>query len=201
MSDPVRGKFRILATFDRGQTWRVLPRRGMPAARHGEFGFAAGGTYLVTTGKHDAWLATGGGVSRIFHSRDDGHTWVVKRVPIPADPAGAGIFSLAFKNKHVGVAVGGDFNKPDKGASARSLDGGQRWRHGGSVSGYRSGSAWVDRQTRTVITVGPNGSDVSHNAGRTWTRFDSGDYDAASCTGWGSCWASRPDGVVARLSR
>ena len=81
----------------------------MPAARHGEFGFAAGGTYLVTTGKHDAWLATGGGVSRIFHSRDDGRTWVVKRVPIPADPAGAGIFSLAFKNKHVGAAVGGDF--------------------------------------------------------------------------------------------
>jgi photosystem II stability/assembly factor-like uncharacterized protein len=50
MSDPVDGKFRIIATDDSGATWSVVARKGMPKAVEGEFGFAASGTCLVTAG-------------------------------------------------------------------------------------------------------------------------------------------------------
>src|SRR5262245_63136371 len=55
MSDPVDGKFRILATYDGGHSWEVLPDDGMPDAVAGEFGFAASGTCLVIQG-NNAWL-------------------------------------------------------------------------------------------------------------------------------------------------
>ncbi len=65
VSDPVNGRFRIIATSDGGRSWRVRPATGMPAALPGEAGFAASGTCLVTAG-HEAYLASGGGaVSRV----------------------------------------------------------------------------------------------------------------------------------------
>ena len=63
MSDPVKGRFRIAATDDWGRSWHVLPDAGMPPAIAGEFGFAASGTCLVTSGARDAWFGTGGGAS------------------------------------------------------------------------------------------------------------------------------------------
>jgi photosystem II stability/assembly factor-like uncharacterized protein len=44
LSDPVGGRFRILATSDWGLSWHVLPNGGMPDAVEGEFAFAASGT-------------------------------------------------------------------------------------------------------------------------------------------------------------
>src|SRR6185312_10192171 len=77
LSDPVDGKFRILATGDGGRSWRVLPSAGMPAALTGEFAFAASGTCLVSAGGK-AFFATGGGAAaRVFTSRDGGLRWSV----------------------------------------------------------------------------------------------------------------------------
>ena len=45
----------------------------MPAAVDGEFNFAASGTCLVTVGK-EAYMASGGAASRIYHSHDRGPT-------------------------------------------------------------------------------------------------------------------------------
>ena len=67
LSDPVNGKFRILSTRNGGRTWTVLPSAGMPQAGANEYGFAASGECLTTSG-HDAWFGGGGAaVSRIFH--------------------------------------------------------------------------------------------------------------------------------------
>jgi photosystem II stability/assembly factor-like uncharacterized protein len=200
VSDPVGGKFRVIATQDGGRSWHVLPSDGMPPAAEGEFAFAASGTCLVINGR-DAWLASGGGAARVFHSRDGGFTWAVTDAPIPATPAG-GVFSLAFRNPRQGVMVGGDFEAPDVGtdASGFTRDGGRSWTGGGDVSGYRSGVDWVYGTWATAIAVGPNGSDVTYDGGRRWTRFDDGDYDAVDCVP-GTCWASGPDGAAARLGR
>ena len=129
MSDPVNGKFRIIATHDRGASWHVVNSKGMPAAKPDEFGFAASGTCLVTAGARQAWLASGGGAARIFHTRDRGRTWTVRASTIPASDAG-GVFSLSFRNPHRGLAVGGDFEAPTNGVdmsaftrnSGRSVD-------------------------------------------------------------------------------
>jgi photosystem II stability/assembly factor-like uncharacterized protein len=172
----------------------------MPRAVAGEFGFAASGTCLVTAGAKQAWLASGGAAARIFHTRDRGRTWRVTRAPIPASPAG-GVFSLAFDGVDRGVAVGGDFEKPRVGrdASGYTRDG-HSWTGGGDLSGYRSGVAWLAHSQRPVlVAVGPTGSDITYDGGRTWARFSRRAYDAVVCAADGSCWASGPEGAVARL--
>src|SRR3712207_2589303 len=95
VSDPVTGKFRILRTADGGASWSVADRSGMPRAVDGEFAFAASGTCLVTSGWRDAYLASGGGAARVFHTANRGRTWTVTDSTIPASEAG-GVFSLAF---------------------------------------------------------------------------------------------------------
>jgi len=201
LSDPVGGKFRIAATDDFGRSWHVLPNTGMPPAVSGEAAFAASGTCLVTSGR-DAWFASGVGASRVFHSRDGGRTWDVTTAPIPANADGGGVFSLAFRNPRDGVMVGGDFTAPANGARASGFtrDGGASWQPGGDLSGYRSGVDWVTFSRATLIAVGPSGSDVSEDGGRSWRAFDATPFDAVDCVPF-TCWASGPNGAVAVLSR
>jgi photosystem II stability/assembly factor-like uncharacterized protein len=195
MSDPVDGKFRIITTHDGGATWKRISPRGMPKAKDGEFGFAASGTCLVTAGHHDAYLASGGTASRIFVTRDRGRHWAAHRSTIPASPAG-GVFSMAFRSGR-GIAVGGDFEDADNGTdmSARSR-GGRMWHNGGDLGGYRSGVDW--RTSRVAVAVGPNGSDVSRDGGRTWKSFSGLALDAVQCVSR-TCWGSGPEGTVVRL--
>jgi len=199
MSDPVRGKFRIIATHDRGATWHRVSPKGMPRAREGEFGFAASGTCLVTAGRHDAYLGSGGSASRIFFTRDRGRHWKVRRSTIPASAAG-GVFSLAFRSRWQGLAVGGDFENENDGddMSALTRSAGRHWRNAGDLGGYRSGVDWRGR--RTAIAVGPSGTDVTRDGGRSWHTFSRLDLDAVQCVPR-TCWGSGPEGVVARLVR
>jgi photosystem II stability/assembly factor-like uncharacterized protein len=201
LSDPVDGRFRILSTVDGGRSWTVLPTAGMPEALAGEFAFAASGTCLVTSGHRDAWIASGGGATaRVFHSRDAGRTWSVASTPVPSGPT-AGIYSLAFRNSRQGLAVGGDFTVPTVApdAAATSRDGGATWVGARREPGeYRSGVAW--RFGNTAFAVGPTGSDVTYDGGRTWSRFDTGSFDAVACAGDGSCWASGENGRAAKLT-
>ncbi|HKF06207.1 MAG TPA: hypothetical protein VKB49_28075 [Candidatus Sulfotelmatobacter sp.] len=75
------------------------------------------------------WFATGGKVSRVFHSPDRGKTWQVFDTPIIHGPDSAGIFSIAFRDAHHGVITGGDYKHPrDDGPNlAFTNDGGQTW--------------------------------------------------------------------------
>jgi photosystem II stability/assembly factor-like uncharacterized protein len=206
MSDPVNGKFRILSTSDGGRSWTKRPRSGMPPALKGEFGFAASGTCLITAGKTDAWIASGGAAARVYHSTDRGKTWSVTDTPVVRSDAG-GIFSLAARDPQTLVAVGGDFEKPNKSAdtAAYSHDGGATWTPGGDLDGYRSGAAFLPRTATTgspstgVIAVGPTGTNVSLDGGVTWLDVRHGAFDAVECTGDGACWASGPDGRVGLL--
>jgi hypothetical protein len=189
----------------------------MPPAMANEAAFAASGTCLVTSGR-DAWFASGVGASRVFHSRDGGATWTVTAAPIPAAATGGGVFSLAFRNPRDGVMVGGDFSTPTNGARASGFtrDGGASWQPGGDLSGYRSGVDWYVRSPdafdrlpagrrqgltlarATLIAVGPTGSDVSDDGGRSWRAFDATPFDAVDCVPF-TCWASGPNGAVAVL--
>lgn len=199
LSDPVDGTFRLLATRDGGRSWRVQPTEGMPAALDGEFAFAASGTCLVTLGRH-AWFATGGGAqARVFHSRNGGRTWQAVATPVKSGPS-AGIYSLAFRTPRQGLAIGGDFATPESAPDALALtrDGGRSWALAGTGAPgeYRSGAAWLHH---AALAVGPTGSDVSTDGGRTWRRFDTGSFDSVQCTRHGACWASGEKGRVARL--
>jgi photosystem II stability/assembly factor-like uncharacterized protein len=201
LSDPVDGRFRVISTDNGGRSWAVVDPAGMPAALPGEFGFAASGTCLVTAGGHDAWIASGGGASaRVFRSHDRGRTWSVSSTPVASSAAG-GIFSLAVRGSHRLVAVGGDYTNPTAGAraSAFSRDGGRSWTAGGALGGYRSGAAFLPRSPSAVIAVGPTGTDLTRDGGRTWSPVDTGSLDAVACTRDGACWASGEKGRVAVL--
>ncbi|WP_374194355.1 WD40/YVTN/BNR-like repeat-containing protein [Streptomyces sp. N35] len=203
MSDPVDGKYRILSTSDGGRSWRVLPGEGMPPAQTGEAGFAASGQCLVSHGRSDVWLATGGGATaRVLHSKDRGLTWTAAETPIPAGDPARGVFALAFRSRTQGIAVGGDYraDQASPKASAVSRDGGRTWETSAEpVPAYRSGVTWVPHTKSVALAVGPTGTDVTVDGGRTWKAFDTGSFDTVDCAEDFGCWASGEKGRIARL--
>ncbi|MEW2389233.1 oxidoreductase [Streptomyces venezuelae] len=203
MSDPVDGKFRILSTADGGRSWKVLPNSGMPAAQEGEAGFAASGQCLVSNGSRDVWLATGGAArARVLHSADRGRTWKATDAPVPAGDPARGVFGLAFRDRTHGIAVGGDYraDQPSPRAAAVTRDGGRRWDPAGKPPpAYRSGVAWFPHSRTTALAVGPTGTDVTTDGGRSWRTVDSGSYDTVDCTADRGCWAAGEKGRIARL--
>jgi hypothetical protein len=111
----------------------------------------------------------------------------------------AGIFALAFRNLGDGLAVGGDLDTPEASPDALALssDGGDSWNLvTDAPNQYRSGASWLNK--RTAIAVGPTGSDVSLDAGRSWTPFDTGSLHTVDCVQV-TCWASGADGRAAYL--
>ncbi|MFP3986759.1 YCF48-related protein [Streptomyces sp. E11-3] len=203
MSDPVDGRFRILSTVDGGRSWTVLPDDGMPPALEGEAGFAASGQCLVSSGPKDVWLTTGGGShARVLHSADRGLTWTAVDTPIPAGEPARGVFAVAFQGRTHGIAVGGDYRTGEASpqAAARSTDGGRSWTPSAEPPpAYRSGVTWLPHSRKAALAVGPTGTDLTTDGGRTWRTVDTGSYDTVDCTRDRACWASGEQGRIARL--
>lgn len=197
--DPVDGHFVIFTTEDGGINWA---RRYTPPALANESSFAASNSCLFIFGKRDAWLATGGAATaRVLHSQDTGRTWTVADTPVRSDGASSGIFSLAFSDARHGVAVGGNYTKD--GETLRNIavtsDGGRTWKgpEGAGPKGFRSAVVWVaDR--KIWLATGTSGSDISTDGGKSWTRFDSGSYNALGVSGQAT-WAVGPKGRIAAL--
>ncbi|KAI8316641.1 cytochrome p450 [Colletotrichum sp. SAR11_59] len=200
VSDPVDGKFRLIETIDGGNSWEIVDSSGMAPALEGEFGFAASGTCISTAAGR--WYLASGGVDpgRVFRSAD-GHNWNVSGSAI-AGGASAGVFSVQFKDELNGIAVGGDFNVANGSAhtSSWSEDGGATWTASEAFpGGYRSGSSWAPGLCNVAVAVGPSGSDVTIDGGRTWRTFDTGSFDSVECLAGRVCWASGSSGRVGRL--
>ena len=203
VSDPVGGKFRVLATRDGGRHWRRTPRTGMPKALPEEYGVAASGACLRTVGKRHAWFATWDGAARVFHSGNGGRTWHVSRTGIKTPPS-EGLFALAFQGPMRGVAVGGDGTGrlPRVQSTAVTRDG-RHWTTRGETTSTRYSVEWLpDSRRSVVVAVGPRGSDVSFDAARTWARFSLKPYGGLSCApADGTCWATGGRGEVGILVR
>ncbi len=199
VGDPVAGRFNVLSTADGGRSWTHLPG---PAALEGEYQFSASGQCVTVAGGKDAWLATGGSpVARVLHSSDRGRTWSASATPL-ASSASAGVFAVAFRNSHTGVAIGGDFANPANGADALALsrDGGRTWREPATApAGYRSGVTYHPFLPNVLLAVGPTGSDVSFDGGTNWHQFYDGSLDTVDCGRDGGCWAAGATGAVATL--
>jgi hypothetical protein len=109
----------------------------------------------------------------------------------------SGIFSLAFRDEIHGIAVGGDYAKPNEssGTAASTNDGGLHWIASEKPPhGYRSSVAWSE-DLRVWIAAGTNGSDISRDDGKTWQAVDDGNWNALSLP-----FVVGPKERIARLS-
>ena len=197
LGDAIDGKFLILSTED-GKNWKELPRDNMPAIIPGEGAFAASGTSLAIYGSTDIYFGTGGGATaRVFHSADLGKTWTVADTPLAAGNASSGVFSVV-RVKNVVIAVGGDYRAAGgkSGVAATSADGGATWKLASvQPGGYRSAVASLGGTT--LMTVGPNGEDISNDLGVTWTHTDSINLNSVVVLDANEAWAAGAKGTIA----
>ncbi len=205
--DPVDGKFYVLTTDDGGKTWQEVPRANFPPVLPGEAAFAASGTSLVVLPNSKlAWIGTGGSAhARVLYTSDRGRSWQVAETPMPAGRvhagASSGIFGLRFWSSTGGVAVGGDYQaERDSSFNAlRTADGGKTWQLTGAMrpGGLKEGAAVVGRR---LVVVGPSGTSVSEDSGKTWQRLDESAFHAVSFAG-NAGWAVGGKGAIARFGK
>ena len=202
LSDPVDGKFLILTTDD-GQHWKELPRDRMPAALPTEGAFAASGTSIALCNDKDIYFGTGGPAARVFHSANRGRSWAAVQTHVASGNASSGIFSIACDGRSI-VAVGGDYKEP-AGATKVAVysavypkDSGATWRLAEQQpGGYRSAVVFLSDDE--FAAIGPNGTDISHDAGVHWTHTDALNLNAASFAATHG-WAVGPKGTIARFN-
>ena len=181
MGDPTDNCLSILITRDGGETWQKMPCSALPKLVDGEAAFAASNTNIAIMGDN-AWIATGGKGSRIYHTADKGKTWSVFNTPIIQGKETTGMYSVAFYNEFLGFAIGGDYTKPEAAIKnkIRTIDGGKTWHSvaKGSPPGYRSCVQFVPNSNgKELIATGFKGIDYSNDFGETWMHLsDEGFY-------------------------
>jgi len=222
-TNPVEGgyfTFRLRVTHDGGNTWipAVDPETGSPGKNlqplPGEGLFAASNSAMTA---NQGWIWLGTSKGRVLRTRQGAFEaaacagavdpfssscgipwveWQSVQTPLASGNDSSGVFSLAFRDQKHGIAVGGDYRKPNDSArsAAYTSDGGEHWSAAHKPPhGYRSAVAW-DARDQAWITVGSNGSDISYDDGKTWQWLDSGNWNALSLP-----WAVGPKGQIGKL--
>ncbi len=204
-SDPVAGKWFVLFTDDGGKTWQQA--QSFPALLPGEAAFAASHSAMVTEGKNNVWIGSSAG--RVFRSTDRGRTWSVSQTPLAGGPS-SGVFGLRFRDAQHGMAVGGDY-KQEKTAGVNAAitnDGGETWQAVTSALPSGLKEAIVHLSGQRWLTVGPSGSSVSGDDGKTWQQAQPEGFHAVSCqpithpdgSPGKTCWAVSGNGKIASQS-
>jgi hypothetical protein len=235
IGDPVGGQFAVFAsTNNLMDHWeRITALKGAtnlkipPPHSAKESLFAASNSVL----SGDAWRSLAfitGGSGGAFLYRTKAHSWVAdynfetfESLAIPVakgDAAGAFSFTdspgcnVNVRGACALVIVGGDYKKPEDstGTAAFAIRAGNLSQPGALRAattpphGYRSAVAY-DSKTKTWITVGPNGTDISTDDGRNWHPLHpTGNDDPDADQHWNALslpYAVGPHGRVGILHR
>jgi hypothetical protein len=184
LGDPVDQRFAVYETSDGGTNWKRDQNSGLKIAGKPIAAFAASNSlFAQTPSGYSRAFATGGvGGAFLFHGWNRNKQWSRIAIPVASGTESSGVFSMGMRypppicsdcqknSPPQFVAVGGNYTKADDptGTAAYSTDGGYHW-HASTTPphGYRSSVAY-DPSTKTWITVGPNGTDISTDDGRNW---------------------------------
>lgn len=199
ISDPIDEKVYVIKTEDGGVNWNRLAK--LPLAVKGELNFAASNTCIAYLPSGQIYIVTGGTKARILTSYDHGESWNYAETPVMTGES-AGLFSVDFTNASSGVAVGGDYNDPDR-EGIRAIyteDGGRHWKRADKMpAAYRS--CVVSLSENLLIANGKTGCDYSTDRGRNWTFIDTVSYYAASAVeGKNILFLAGADGRVAKVT-
>ena len=201
-SDPVDGQFHILLTSDGGHTWSSA--ENLPLPLEGEAGFAASDTSIAVAPGGTAWIGTGGAeTARMLHTEDWGQTWQAHETPLAAGTGGSGIFSVTYSLDRL-ISIGGNYTDPDRmdDVAAWSDDRGEIW-HTPDIgpSGYRSAVTNIPGHSGYLITVGPNGTDLSTDNAETWERISETGFHAIAFSPDGQAgWAIGSEGRISKIT-
>src|SRR5262245_1803420 len=184
VSDSVKGSFVIIRTDDGGATWTPVPADKLPPALPNEGAFAASGTNVAVFGTSHVWFGTGAAAtSRVLRSADRGQSWQIADTPLQSG-ASAGIYSVAFRDALHGVIVGGDYAKESEAVDnvAVTSDGGKTWTliREKPLHGFRSVVRFLPGSRASLVAIGPLGTDLSTDDGRTWSAIDGPGFDTFS---------------------
>ena len=191
LADSVKGQLRVWdwsESVDGSGGEAELSYQMKGPAIEGEGSFAASNTVLqqVRTAQIDKkwkfayrWTSQVAGHSFMHLVRDEQTSTcepcveeqIRVEMPLAGEKDSAGAFSFDFRDDLKGVAVGGEYTKPELTArtAAFTADGGLTWTLAAtSPHGYRSAVVF-DPHARLWIAVGPNGTDISRDDGKNWT--------------------------------
>jgi len=175
LGDPVHGSFYLSKTTNGGKTWSQKHNHALQADASLQGAFAASNTSMSVMRGLASFGSGGVGGAFVYRMAP----WSSAQVPLGSKTEASGLFSLALLSTGPGVAVGGDYLKPNDSprTAAFTTDGGQHWASSTtSPHGYRSAVAY-DAPIKTWITVGPNGTDISTDDGRNWHALNPGSSD------------------------
>jgi photosystem II stability/assembly factor-like uncharacterized protein len=183
LGDPVDNRFALFETSDGGKTWDRDKRDGLVINGKPIDAFAASNSLFVQSSSgYMRGFATGGPGGAFLFEAWTHRDWTRTPIPVETGSESSGVFSLGYRftvprcvdcenpSDYFLVAVGGDYTKPDEslGTAAWSTNLGKTWERSTSTPhGYRSSVAY-DSATKTWITVGPNGTDISTDDGKNW---------------------------------
>lgn len=200
LGDPVEGRFWVAGIVADD---RLRPDQFACRAQMGDGAFAASNTSLVVFPKGGYVFGAGGTngakvfLSPLLANQKAASECLAVPVPLAGGTESAGVFSLGFRDREHGIAVGGDYKKPNEsaGTAAFTSDGGLHWTAATKLPhGYRSAVAW-DAKRKFWIAVGTNGSDISRDDGKTWERVEDGNWNAISVP-----FVVGPGGRIAKLA-
>jgi hypothetical protein len=140
----------------------------------GEAAFAASGTCLRMSCGY-TYIITGGSVTRILTYYGK-RSWDYRTIPIAHGKPSQGGFSFACGDNR-GIMVGGDYTNPPK---ADSTAGVQLSRSvfvpaEKNPAGFQSCVEHVSGST--FLSTGTPGSNITADAGKTWTKIDDASYN------------------------
>jgi photosystem II stability/assembly factor-like uncharacterized protein len=170
--DPMMGLMLMLKTQDGGWSWRLMHPESRPLLVDNEFSFAASGTGIRCYDTERLMISTGGEISRLLYSDNQGITWRQMLPPIIQGKNSTGIFSFAFRDTMNGVIVGGDYliDTLSTQNAFYTVDGGLSWTAPETTPrGYRECVTYLNNDT--LFTCGPTGIDISTDGGASWKGF------------------------------
>jgi photosystem II stability/assembly factor-like uncharacterized protein len=202
MGDPTEGCLTIIMSYDNGDSWSRVPCNKLPKTIKGEAAFAASNGNISIV-EDQIWIATGGKVSRVFHSQDRGANWAVYPTPLIQGGAMTGAFAISFHSNNEGLLIGGDWEdkESNKGNIAHTFDGGKTWQlvSEGAGPGYRSSIIWRPHSDGECVAIGSEGIDISNDYGASWNNISEQGFYTGRFTPNGKVLWLAGHGVVSKI--